>query len=104
MRSRRNLVAVLGFVVFGGLFAAPSPASDWTRFRGPNGTGVCDDKEPMPVSWSATENLKWKLALPGPGSSCPIIVGDKVFVTCWSGYAVDRSDLGSQDNLKRHLV
>lgn len=30
--------------------------------------------------------MKWKTALPGPGSSSPIIIGDRVFVTCYSGY------------------
>jgi outer membrane protein assembly factor BamB len=48
--------------------------------------------------------LKWKADLPGPGSSSPIVVGDRVFVTCWSGYGTDRADPGDQANLKRHLV
>ncbi len=79
-------------------------ASDWPRFRGPNGSGISPDSEPAPVTWSATENLKWTIDLPGPGSSCPIVVGDKVFVTCWSGYGLDRNEPGDQVNLKRHLV
>lgn len=78
-------------------------AGDWTRFRGPNGSGVSEDSSPTPVTWSPSENLKWKIALPGPGSSSPIIVGDKVFVTCWSGYGADRSSRDQKD-LKRHLV
>jgi hypothetical protein len=59
-------------------------AGDWTRFRGPNGAGVAEGAAP-PTEWSDSQNLKWKVALPGPGVSSPIIVGDKVFVTCWSG-------------------
>ena len=80
-----------------------SAEDGWTRFRGPNGSGVSSETDPAPTTWSATENLKWKIALPGPGSSSPIIVGDKIFVTCWSGYGVDGSD-GDQSKLKRHLV
>ena len=64
-------------------------ASDWPRFRGPNGSGVSPDEAPAPTTWSDTENLKWKVALPGPGSSSPIVVGQRVYVTCWDGYGVD---------------
>ncbi|MDZ4688389.1 MAG: PQQ-binding-like beta-propeller repeat protein [Planctomycetaceae bacterium] len=78
--------------------------SDWTRFRGPNGSGVSTDEPAPPTEWSESKNLKWKLDLPGPGLSSPIVVGDKVFVTCWSGYAMSRESLGQMGNLKRHLV
>lgn len=81
-----------------------SHAGDWLRFRGPNGSGVSTDPEPLPVTWSPTEHLKWKVPLPGPGSSSPIIVGQRVLVTCWSGYGTDRADAGQMENLRRHLV
>ncbi len=79
-------------------------AGDWTRFRGPNGSGISPDSEPTPVTWSPTENLNWKATLPGAGVSSPIVVGDRIFVTCYSGYGVDRNNLGRMDDLKRHLV
>lgn len=80
-------------------------AADWLRFRGPNGSGIAPDDKPVPVEWSATKNLKWKTALPGPGSSSPIVVGDRIFVTCWSGYATDGpQSAGDITALKRHLV
>jgi outer membrane protein assembly factor BamB len=92
-----SLVAILGVSTVG--------AGDWSRFRGPNGTGVSEDTAPAPDHWSPTENLKWKVDLPGPGSSSPIVVGDRVYLTCWSGYGVDRSgDPGSPSELKRHLM
>lgn len=78
--------------------------SDWTRFRGPNGTGISPDPDPLPVSFSETENLAWKISLPGAGVSCPIVVGDKVFVTCYSGYGVDRENPGDIKDLKRHVL
>lgn len=83
---------------------AAAAASDWPRFRGPNGTGISSDTDPLPTTFSDTENLKWKVALPGPGVSCPIVVGDKVFVTCYSGYGLDRERLGDMKDLKRHMV
>ncbi|MEQ8786721.1 MAG: PQQ-binding-like beta-propeller repeat protein [Pirellulaceae bacterium] len=81
----------------------PVSAADWSRFRGPQGSGVAPDDAATPTTWGETENLKWKLRLPGPGLSSPIVVGDRVFVTCWSGYGVeDRT--GDQQDLRRHLV
>ena len=56
-------------------------AADWPRFRGPNGSGVAADDVPPPVNWSPTENLRWKVPLPGEGVSSPVVVGDRVFVT-----------------------
>ena len=79
------------FVLAGG-----ANASDWARFRGPNGSGVSPDAAPAPTSWSETENLKWSVELPGRGVSCPIVVGDRVLVTSWTG--------DGADNLVRHLV
>ncbi len=52
---------------------------EWTRFRGPNGTGVSEAKTiPTEISDS---HLRWKVELPGMGHSSPVIWGDKVFVT-----------------------
>ena len=71
---------------------------------GPNGSGVADDKESTPTIWSETENLKWKVPLPGAGVSCPIVVGNRVFVTCYSGYGLNQDEPGDIKNLVRHLV
>ena len=78
-------------------------AADWPRFRGPNGSAVSEETG-LPLTWSDTENIAWKAELPGPGSSSPIVSGDRVFVTCYSGYGVERSSSGDQEKLKRHLV
>ena len=80
-------------------------AGDWARYRGPNGSGVSADGAEVPVKWSEEENVKWKIGLPGPGHSSPIIVGDKIFLTCWSGYATDGEErLGDQKDLRYHLL
>lgn len=86
------------------LSTAFAQADDWSRFRGPNGTGIADgDTSAVPLKWSDTENLKWKTALPGPGSSSPIVWGDRVYVTCYTGYG-DGSEGGKLADLKRHLI
>jgi outer membrane protein assembly factor BamB len=53
-------------------------ASDWTRFRGPNGTGIADDKD-IPVQWSA-KNILWKVEVAGLGHSSPIVWKDHLYV------------------------
>jgi outer membrane protein assembly factor BamB len=77
--------------------------SDWPRFRGPGGQGVSKDKG-FPVHWSAKENILWKLKLPGPGSSSPIVWKDRVFVTCYTGYGLVRGKSGDLQKLRRHLL
>lgn len=78
--------------------------ADWTRFRGPNGAGVSTEKDPLPTHWSGTRNLQWKIPLPGMGTSSPIVVGERVFVTYWSGYGMDRRNPGDLKQLRRHLT
>jgi outer membrane protein assembly factor BamB len=63
-------------------------AEDWPQFRGPGGTGVGEGKYPM--SFDKPDNLRWKAKLPARGVSSPIIVADKVFITCSSGKRDDR--------------
>lgn len=94
--STACLSAVLAFS-----FVSLSQA-DWTRFRGPNGSGLTSDA--VPTSWSDSENLKWKVDLPGPGGSCPIVTGDRVLVTYWSGYGMDGPGSGEMSDLKLHLI
>src|SRR5262249_28761343 len=72
-------------------------------FRGPGGLGVSTDKD-LPTKWGDKENLVWKTPLPGPGGSSPIIVGDRVFLTCYTGYGIPGEDAGDQKDLKRHLL
>jgi len=61
--------------------------ADWRQFRGNESTGVAGD-EPLPVKW--TDHQAWKVALPGNGASSPIVVDDRVVVTCASGVNRDR--------------
>jgi outer membrane protein assembly factor BamB len=63
--------------------------ADWPQFRGPASRGVADDARP-PLTWSEKENTAWKAELPGRGPSSPIVVSDRVFVTCSSGVRQDR--------------
>lgn len=53
----------------------------WPEFLGLGGQARSSDT--VPTTWSETENLLWKVDLPGSGSSSPIIVDDQVIVTCY---------------------
>jgi len=64
------------------LFVAPSRAEDWPVWRGSRGDGTSLEQE-VPTRWSATDNIAWKIEIPGVGHASPIVFGDYVFVaTC----------------------
>ena len=52
---------------------------EWTRFRGPNGSGVSAAKG-IPTVWTDND-INWKAPLPGPGHSSPVLWGDRIFLT-----------------------
>ena len=85
------------------LAASDVTADDWPRFLGPRGEAVDMDAQ-VPTEWSADRNVVWKAELPGPGTSSPILLGDRIFLTCYSGYGVSERDPGEQENLLHHVV
>ncbi|MDP7205711.1 MAG: PQQ-binding-like beta-propeller repeat protein [Pirellulaceae bacterium] len=60
--------------------ASPLQAENWPAWRGADGRGVSQEKN-LPLSWSATENVLWKVPLAEPCNGTPIIWGDRVFLT-----------------------
>lgn len=61
------------------LATLPVLAAQWPAWRGANGDGIAAEGNP-PTTWSETENVKWKTALPGEGQSTPVIWGDRIFL------------------------
>jgi outer membrane protein assembly factor BamB len=55
-------------------------AEEWPGWRGPRGDGTSSEKG-IPLTWSRTENVRWKTPIPGKGHSSPIVWGERVFVT-----------------------
>jgi len=90
-----GLLAVLGICT--------ALQADWRQFRGPGGLGTSAEKG-LPVAWSSQKNLLWSTKLPGAGTSSPVSVGDRIFLTCYSGYAQDQKDPGNIENLMRHAL
>ncbi|MBR90258.1 MAG: serine/threonine protein kinase [Verrucomicrobiales bacterium] len=62
------------------LAASSLTAANWPMWRGPSGTGETTERN-LPLKWSATENIIWKIELPQRGNSTPIIWGDRIFLT-----------------------
>ncbi|AMV29634.1 Polyvinylalcohol dehydrogenase precursor [Gemmata sp. SH-PL17] len=81
---RYLLTSALALTLSSALFA-----TDWPQFRGPNATGVSVDKN-LPTEWTKDKGFKWKATLPARGVSSPVVVGDRVYVTCASGTRGDR--------------
>jgi len=59
---------------------SPACAENWPHWRGEGGNSVSTTATP-PTSWSPTENIRWKVKLPGRGSGSPVIWENRVFVT-----------------------
>lgn len=79
MRSKTvKLLAVL--VVVAHSVLGQQPETYWPQWRGPTGNGVAPHADP-PTEWSETENVAWKIELPGRGSSTPVVWGDRLYVT-----------------------
>ena len=113
----RLLAATIFIFLFSGdsrLWAQPSGSSagkngvakanlDWANFRGPTSMGL-SQATGLPTQWSSQKGIVWKTELPGAGASSPIVFGDRVYLTSYTGYFVPGDDSGSLDQLKRHLL
>jgi outer membrane protein assembly factor BamB len=58
----------------------PLLAEDWPGWRGPRGDGTSVDLA-VPLAWSRTENVRWRVSIPGRGYSSPVVHGDRIFLT-----------------------
>src|SRR3954453_12235671 len=67
--------------------AGPALADNWPQWRGPTNGGVSRETG-LPPRWSESENVAWKLPLPGMGGSTPAVWGDRLFLT-----SEDKDDL-----------
>lgn len=92
---------VVGALMFGCVGVSLVRSEEWTRFRGANGSGQ-SQASGLPVEWSESLNLVWKCDLQGMGSSSPVISGNRIFVTCYSGYGP--SEGADPQKMVRELV
>jgi len=79
LRAFRPLLFFLGWILAQCEIASLVSAQEWTRFRGPNGTGISNASQ-IPTKFSLSD-ANWRIQLPGVGHSHPVIWGDKLFLT-----------------------
>ena len=85
------------------LLACTALGADWPQFRGPGGVGESGDTG-LPETWSDESNIIWKVALPGHGTSSPITLGDRIYLTCYTGYGLDAEQPGDMGDLQRQVI
>lgn len=71
------------------LAAAPDaraqlPPGPWPQFRGPGGLGLVNARG-LPVQWGPGRGIVWKTDLPGAGTSSPVVIGDRIYLTAYTG-------------------
>ena len=72
------------------VFISPTgEARDWPEFRGPSGQGHSTDRD-LPIEWSESQNVSWKVAVPGLGWSSPVVADGRAWIT-----TATRQDQGS---------
>lgn len=76
MRTQWRSITAAGLMALTGL----TQAAEWPQFRGPGNAGVAEGV-PLPSEWSTDTHVAWKVEIPGAAWSCPIVWGDKIFVT-----------------------
>lgn len=87
MTARASLPLFAGHLLLA--FATQLPAADWPEFRGPTGQGHSAETD-LPTTWSETDNVTWKVAVPGLGWSSPIYRNGRLYLT--SAVARDPQD------------
>jgi len=82
MKYLKQIIALLLISFLVNNLPAQSIDSNWPGFRGKDGRGYLDGAN-TPVSWdiSTGDNINWKTRIPGLGHSCPVIWGNKLFIT-----------------------
>lgn len=70
----------IGLMLTCGLSAATARAENWPNWRGPKNDGISSATK-LPITWSPTENIAWKVKLPGPAGSTPVIWDDRIYLT-----------------------
>ena len=83
--------------LFGTANVASTFAGDWPGFLGPGASAHSSDS--VPTRWSESENLAWKVDLPGSGSSSPIVARNKLIVTCYVNQATPMRQVFCFDKL-----
>ncbi|MCH2374728.1 MAG: PQQ-binding-like beta-propeller repeat protein [Planctomycetes bacterium] len=98
--NRRTIVSCLTLLCI--VASCSTTEESWTQFRGPGGLGTSEGRR-VPEQWGRDYHVVWRTKLPGPGTASPIFLGNRIYVTAYSGYGLKPSE-GDVNQLMRHLV
>jgi outer membrane protein assembly factor BamB len=76
-------------------------AENWPQFRG-HGGNASVTKVDLPLHWGGATNMVWKTSLPGRGSSSPVVWGDRIFLTSFTGFGTP--DIADKSKLRLHVI
>jgi outer membrane protein assembly factor BamB len=79
LNNRRKALWIFGFFVC--LPAAGTLLANWAQWRGPNSNGSTQSARDLPVTWTETQNIRWRTKLPSWSAATPIVWGDSIFIT-----------------------
>ena len=87
MRPTKSCRVALLFAVALGTTLPSARAENWPQWRGARLDGISHEKN-LPTTWSKTENVAWRIELPGPAGSTPVIWDDHIYLT-----SADKDDI-----------
>ena len=76
------------------------PGEEWTQFRGSDYGRTSETQ--VNELWDAS-TVAWKTPLPGRGASSPVVFGENIYLTAYTGYGTTHENPGSESDLQRHL-
>jgi outer membrane protein assembly factor BamB len=95
MSSRK--IRILCVLVFAGGVLTGSLQANWPQWRGPNSNGSTQTARDLPVTWTATQNVRWRAKMPSWSAATPIVWEDTIFVTSAEEGFVRLGGGGNQD-------
>jgi outer membrane protein assembly factor BamB len=73
-------LCLIAIVAFKPSSTGAAPGSNWSQWRGSEGTGISTETN-VPIEWSSDKNIRWKTPIVGRGHSQPIVWGNRIFLT-----------------------
>ena len=74
----------LGPALILALVVPPARAENWPQWRGAKLDGISSEQD-LPIKWSKTEGVLWRLPLPGQAGATPVVWDQRIFLTSVDG-------------------
>ena len=98
-----NLLCLTSIVLLAALQSSGQAAENWPQFRGLGGNASASTAD-VPLTWSSASNIVWKTELPGRGSSSPIVWGDRIYLTAYTGLGTSETNIEDKSKLRFNVI